>query len=112
MDMNAITALDAGALSSAIHERRVSCREVMRACLDRIAAVNSRHNAIVSLREEGALLREADERDAQLARGESLGWMHGMPQAVKDLVNVAGITLGSPLMRNFMPQADALMCSA
>jgi amidase len=111
MDMNDITALDASALSRAIHERRVSCREAMRACLDRIAALNPRHNAIVSLREEDVLLAEADERDAQLARGQSLGWMHGFPLAVKDLVNVAGIptTLGSPLMRHFVPQADALL---
>jgi amidase len=111
MDMSQITALDAGALSTAIHERRVSCREVMRAYLDRIAQTNPRHNAIVSLRDEDVLLQEAGERDVQLARGESLGWMHGFPHAVKDLVNVAGIptTLGSPLMRNFMPQADALM---
>jgi hypothetical protein len=111
MDMKEITGLDAGALSAAIHERRVSCREVMRGYLDCIAALNPRYNAIVSLRDEGALLLKADERDAQLARGQSLGWMHGVPQAVKDPVNVAGIptTLGSPLMRNFMPQADALM---
>jgi amidase len=111
MDMNDVTALDASALSCAIHEKRVSCREAMRACLDRIAALNPRHNAIVSLREEDVLLAEADERDAQLARGQSLGWMHGFPLAVKDLVNVAGIptTLGSPLMRHFVPQTDALL---
>jgi amidase len=112
MDMSeGITALDACALSAAIHAKAVSCREVMRAYLDRIADVNPRHNAIVSLRGEDALLADAAERDAQLGRGESLGWMHGLPHAVKDLVNVAGIptTLGSPLMRHFLPQADALM---
>jgi amidase len=111
MDMNDITALDASALARAILERRVSCSEVMRAYLERIAALNPRHNAIVSLRGEDALVAEADERDAQLARGQSLGWMHGFPLAVKDLVNVAGIptTLGSPLMRHFVPQTDALL---
>jgi amidase len=57
------------------------------------------------------LLQQADERDAQLARGESMGWMHGMPQAIKDLSNAAGIatTLGSPLMREFIPPEDGLM---
>jgi amidase len=37
--------------------------------------------------------------------------MHGMPQAIKDMANTAGIvtTLGSPLMRNFVPQQDGLM---
>jgi amidase len=106
-----ITALDAGALSLAIHGKQLSCQEVMQAYLKRIADVNPRYNAIVNLQNEDLLLRQADERDAQLARGKSIGWMHGMPQAIKDLANTAGIptTLGSPLMRNFVPQADGLM---
>ena len=106
-----LTDLDADALSRAIHAKEVSCREVMRATLDRIAAVNPRHNAIVSLQDEGGLLRQADERDAALARGESLGWMHGMPQAIKDAAETKGIatTLGSPLLANHLPRHDALM---
>ncbi|TMG97071.1 MAG: hypothetical protein E6H79_21690, partial [Betaproteobacteria bacterium] len=64
-----ITDLPAHALSGAIHTRQVSCREVMQATLARIGAVNPIHNAIVSLRDGDALLREADECDAQLKRG-------------------------------------------
>ncbi len=106
-----ITALDANELSQAIHARQLSCREVMQAYLARIADLNPRFNAIVNLRDGDLLLREADERDTQLARGQSLGWMHGMPQAIKDLANAIGLptTLGSALMRNFMPQSDGLM---
>jgi amidase len=110
-----ITDLPAHALSDAIRKRQVSCREVMRATLARIEAVNPLHNAIVSLRDGDALLREADERDAQLKRGATpagpIGWMHGMPQAVKDMAQTAGIrtTLGSPLLRDFVPTQDGLM---
>ncbi len=106
-----ITALDASALALAIHGKQLSCREVMQAYLGRIADVNPRYNAIVNLQDDDLLLRQADERDAQLARGESLGWMHGMPQAIKDMCNTAGIptTMGSPLMRNFVPRDDGLM---
>lgn len=106
-----IVELSAHALSRAIHGGQVSCREVMQAYLHRIEAVNPRHQAIVSLQNGDLLLRQADERDAQLARGASMGWMHGMPQAIKDLANAAGIptTLGSPLMRHFVPQEDGLM---
>jgi amidase len=43
-----ITDLPAHALSGAIRKRQVSCREVMRATLARIEAVNPLHNAIVS----------------------------------------------------------------
>ncbi|MDP3617275.1 MAG: amidase family protein, partial [Rhodoferax sp.] len=107
----AITTLDASALSRAIHARQLSCREVMLAYLARIADLNPRYNAIVSLQDGDQLLRQADARDAQLAQGESLGWMHGIPQAIKDLCNTAGIasTLGSPLMRNFVPREDGLL---
>lgn len=107
----AITRLDARALSAAIHGKQVSCREVMQAYLQHIGEQNPAHNALVSLQAHEDLLQQADARDAQLARGESLGWMHGMPQAIKDMANSAGIatTLGSPLMRDFVAKEDSLM---
>ncbi len=110
-----ITDLPAHALSRAIHTRQVSCREVMQATLARIEAVNPVHNAIVSLRDGDVLLCEADARDAQLTRGATpagpIGWMHGMPQAIKDMAQTAGIrtTLGSPLLHDFVPTQDGLM---
>ncbi len=98
-------------LSRAIHNRQVSCREVMQATLSQVDRFNPQSNAIVSRVDSEALLALADERDAQLTRGESMGWMHGMPQAVKDLSNVAGLrsTLGSPLMKDFVASEDGLM---
>ena len=100
-------------LSRAIHARQVSCREVMHSTLRQIEKHNPQSNALVNLADEDTLLRQADARDAQLARGESMGWMHGMPQAIKDLSNVAGFrtTLGSPLMRDFVASEDGLMAS-
>ena len=105
--------ISANELSQAIHSKQVSCREVMQSTLRQIERHNPQSNALVSLADEGVLLRQADERDAQLARGESMGWMHGMPQAMKDLSNVAGFrtTLGSPLMRDFVASEDGLMAS-
>ena len=105
------TELSASDLSRAIAARQVSCRELMRATLARIDAVNPTHNAIVSLRDGDALLREADARDAELARGESRGWMHGLPQAIKDMAPTASLrtTLGSPLLRDNVPTHDGLM---
>ena len=107
------TALDASALSAAIHARHVSCRELMQACLARVARLNPRYNALVSLRPEAELLVEADARDAELARGHSRGWLHGIPQAIKDLANAAGLptTLGSPLMKDFIAREDGLMAA-
>lgn len=106
-----ITALGALDLSAAIHARSVSCREVMRAYLERIHRLNPRWNAIVSLRSDDALLAEADACDAELAQGKSRGWMHGMPQAIKDLAAAKGLplTLGSPLLRDHVAPDDCLM---
>ena len=100
-------------LSRAIHLKQVSCQEVMLSTLDRIAQLNPQSNAIVSLQEPELLLAQARERDAQLARGESMGWMHGMPQAIKDLAHAQGLrtTLGSPLMKDFVASEEGLMAS-
>ena len=105
-----ISAID---LSRAIHLKQVSCQEVMHSTLERIARLNPQSNAIVSLQEPELLMAQARERDAQLARGESMGWMHGMPQAIKDLANSKGLrtTLGSPLMKDFVAAEDGLMAS-
>ena len=113
MTPTSITDQSATQLSALIHAKAVSCREVMLAYLVRIQRVNPAVNAIVSLRDEAALLADADAKDAQLAGGESMGWMHGMPQAIKDLSNAAGIpnSMGSPLMRDFVPTEDNLMTS-
>lgn len=107
---NDIVALDALALSAAIRQRQVSCREVMTAYLAQIARVNPQVNAIVALQDGDLLLRQADERDRQLAAGQYLGWMHGMPHAVKDLAATRGIvtTYGSPLFRQYVPSHDEI----
>ncbi|HET9821585.1 MAG TPA: amidase, partial [Burkholderiaceae bacterium] len=106
-----LTALDGERLSQAIRSRAVSCREVMQAYLARIHRVNAHCNAIVSLAPDEALLRQADERDAELARGHWRGWMHGMPQAIKDAAQAAGFptTFGSPLHAHAVAREDGLM---
>ena len=98
-------------LSQAIHKKQVSCQEVMQMTLERIAHWNPQSNAIVSLQEPELLIAQARQRDAELARGQSRGWMHGLPQAIKDLANVQGLrtTLGSPLMKDFVASEDGLM---
>jgi amidase len=105
--------LDAANLSLAIHAREFSCREVMGAFLDRIDARNPALNAIVSLRDREVLMAEAAVCDDELAAGMSRGWMHGMPQAIKDLAETKGLrtTMGSPLFRDHVPEHDCLMVS-
>lgn len=114
MKPDAITDLSAEALSNAIHARRVSCREVMQAYLARIDALNPHFNAIVSRAPHETLLAQADERDAELAPRRSAagsrGWMHGLPQAIKDTGHAVGFptTFGSPLMAQAFPAQDSV----
>jgi amidase len=106
-----VVMLDAVELSHAIKSKQVSCVEVMNAYLDHIDKLNPHVNAIVSLQPRADLMKQARDRDKQLARGENLGWMHGFPQAIKDLEPTKGIrtTMGSPLFRDFLPIADSIL---
>jgi amidase len=106
-----IVMMDALALSRAIRTRQVSCVEVMNAALDHIDALNPWVNAIVSLQDRDDLVRQAQERDDELARGDYHGWMHGFPQAIKDLTATKGIrtTQGSRIFKDFIPTADAIV---
>ncbi len=95
---------DALALARLVREGEVSCVEVMQAHLDRIAEVNPQLNAIVALRDPDQLLAEAAAHDA----GPVWGPLHGLPVAVKDLSEVAGLpwTAGSPVYRDRVGAVD------
>lgn len=88
--------------------RKLSARELLRAYTDRIERVNPRLNAIVTLDAEGAAAQAAAADDAA-ARGDGLGPLHGLPIAIKDLADTAGMrtTYGSPLFADHVPDADA-----
>ena len=110
---NAITDWDASELSEQIHARKVSCTEVMQAYLARWTALNPRYKAIVNLAQADTLLAQAHACDAELARGHSRGWLHGIPQAIKDTGSALGFpcTLGSRLLAGNMPASDSIMAA-
>ncbi|HET9080599.1 MAG TPA: amidase family protein [Trebonia sp.] len=95
-------------LAGLLHSRQLSARELLDAFLNRIHRVNPQLNAIVTLAEERAVA-EAAAADEAAARGGRLGVLHGLPVAVKDLADTAGIrtTYGSPLFADHVPDADA-----
>lgn len=102
--MTDLTRRPAVDLLSDLASGALSATELMQETLARISAVNPSVNAIVALRDADDLLDEARAADAGPRRGP----LHGLPIAVKDLVNVAGIrsTQGSPLLADFVPGAD------
>ena len=80
---------DATRMAAAIAQRTVSSREAVQACLDRMAAVNPRLNAMtVNLGAQA--LTAADRADAAVARGDALGPLHGVPVGIKENLDQAG----------------------
>jgi amidase len=108
-----LSSLDAHTLSQAIHARALSCRELMSATLSRIHRLNPTLNAIVNLAPDDQLLAQADACDAELAQGRSRGWLHGLPQAIKDIASAAGFptTAGSVLLKDAVAPHDSLVAA-
>jgi AtzE family amidohydrolase len=69
----------------------ISATEVARATLARVAALNPRVNAFTAVTEARAL-GDAAAVDAAIARGEPVGPLAGVPYAVKNLFDIAGVT--------------------
>ncbi len=97
-------------LARLLREKKVSAKEVMEAHLAQIDRINPKVNAIVTLLAEQAM-NQASAADDALARGETVGPLHGIPIAHKDLVSTKGIrtTSGSPIFKDFIPDVDDLI---
>lgn len=95
-------------LASAIRNKEISSQEVVEAHLHRIEQVNGRLNAVVQLTAETAG-EQARLADAALARGESLGPLHGVPMTIKDSFDTAGVisSWGTPGRAQTIPEKDA-----
>lgn len=91
-----------------LRRREVSVTELVAAHLERVAAVNPRLHAIVTLTPDDALAAAA-EADAALARGHPVGPLHGLPVAHKDLQDTRGVrtTYGSTVFADHVPDADS-----
>ena len=98
-------------LAGQIRARRVSAREVMTAFLAQINRLNPHLNAIVAKLDDDQCLALAEKADHALRNGGPIGPLHGLPIAFKDLEPAVGFpqTRGSPIFRNFMPDADSVL---
>jgi Asp-tRNA(Asn)/Glu-tRNA(Gln) amidotransferase A subunit family amidase len=97
-------------MARAVRAREISCAELLDAHAARYEARNGDVNAIVVPRLEAARA-EAAAADHAIARGDSLGALHGVPFTVKEVIDVAGLpsTNGSRLQAHRTASADAVV---
>jgi len=91
-----------------VREKRVSAVELVTAYLERIERLDGRLRAFITVCRESALAAAA-RAEAEAARGNWRGPLHGIPFAVKDQLDTAGVltTAGSALLRTNIPAADS-----
>ncbi len=111
--MSDLVTLTAVELRRLIGRRALSPVELLDACVKQIEAVDGAVNALPSRDFERARVT-AKEAEAAVMRGDSLGLLHGLPIAIKDLHPTAGLrtTWGSELYADHVPTADDGMVAA
>jgi len=110
VDKSDIVWLSLTQTEAAIRRKELSPVEVVEALLERIERLNPRLNAYCTVVTDMAR-HQAREAEAALTRGDTLGPLHGIPIAVKDVIFTQGIrtTSGSRLFQHFVPQEDAIV---
>lgn len=102
-----VTRMDASELAALIARGDLSPVEVVEAHLQRIAEVDPKVNAIVTLAESA--LAAAKQAEQAVLSGETLGPLHGVPFTVKDSLDTAGVLTqrASPIFKGRIPDTDA-----
>src|SRR5215212_1389831 len=102
-----LTSLSAARAAELIRGGELSPVELVRAYLRRVESLGPRLNAVVTL--APGVLKLARKAEAAVARGESVGPLHGVPMTVKDTIEVRGVrtTRGSRAEAERVPTGDA-----
>src|ERR1700716_1092480 len=91
-----------------VRKKKVSPVELTTACLARIDRINPALNAFITITAESAL-EQAREAEVEVQRGKWRGPLHGVPIALKDLFDTAGVrtTAASGVFKDRIPTEDA-----
>jgi amidase len=97
-------------MAQLIRKKKLSAREALAEHLKQIDRVNPKVNAIVTLAADQAA-EAASRADEMQAHGDTLGPLHGLPVAHKDLFETPGIrtTFGSPIYRDYVPTEENIV---
>jgi aspartyl-tRNA(Asn)/glutamyl-tRNA(Gln) amidotransferase subunit A len=94
--------------SQLVRSKKVSPVELTHECLSRIERLNPKLNAFITVTADSALT-EARQAEAEIQRNRWRGPLHGIPIALKDLIDTAGVrtTAASGLFKDRVPAQDA-----
>src|SRR6202790_2921053 len=94
-------------LGRRLRRREVSAVEITQERLERIERLNPALNAFITVMADSALA-EARAAEAEILRGEWRGPLHGVPVALKDLIDTAGVrtTAASALWQDRVPDKE------
>ena len=108
MDKKELPFLTASQLSNLIETKEISPVEATEAYLDRIEEVDPKLNSYITITGEQAF-ESARQAEQEIAAGKHRGPLHGVPMAVKDQFNTAGVltTGGSRILKDNVPSEDA-----
>lgn len=95
-------------VASMIKEKKISPVEITHACLARIEQLNPSLNAFITITADSAMV-QARQAESEVQRGEWRGPLHGIPIALKDLIDTTGVrtTAASALFKDRIPKEDA-----
>src|SRR4029077_7688671 len=103
-----LTQLDLSAVAQLVRRKKVSPVQLTQECLNRIQQLNEKLNTVITGTAEPALA-EARAAESEIQRGHWKGPLHGVPIALKDIVDTAGVrtTAASELFKDRIPTEDA-----
>jgi len=95
-------------LASRLRRKEISPLEITQRCLSQIEKLNPALNSFITVLSDSAI-REARDAESEILRGEWRGPLHGVPIALKDLIDTAGVrtTAASALYEHRVPTEDA-----
>ncbi|MGE0798367.1 MAG: amidase [Lautropia sp.] len=106
-DLAFLTVAEAGEL---LRGKKLSPVEYAKSLIERIEGNDTKLNAFLRLTPDIAMA-DAKRAEAEIARGDWRGPMHGVPYGLKDLVDHAGLptTARSKILENNVAAADAVV---
>jgi len=103
-----VSQLSLSEASQLVRSKKVSPVELTHECLSRIERLNPKLNAFITVTADSALA-EARQAEAEIQHDRWRGLLHGIPIALKDLIDTAGVrtTAASGLFKDRIPAQDA-----